>query len=329
MHKGIYKIAAAVFTVFITVSMLSACKMSTAGSASGGKKILLSMTDTDDTFRQLLTDAMISAASSEGVTLDVSYCGSSLEQQTSDISNAAANGYSAVIVRLVDASTALQMEVAAGDLPVIFVNNQPEDDYLMENKYVFVGSDEEEAGKLQAEWVLKKLGNPSKMNGIIMMGEKGHSGTTGRTTAVKQTIRDNGCDLNLVFIDYANWSDTYAASAMELFFKTGQSCDAIFCNNDTMALGVVEALKKEGIDPSKIPVCGVDATADGCSSIENGEMSFTAFQNADGQALSAIRAAQVISKGGKISSVEGGSEDGKYVWVPFEAVDASNVSQYK
>ncbi len=328
MRKLFRKIFAVTLTSAMALMLLSGCGNITAAS-SGGKKFLLSMNDEDDTFRKMLVDGMTSAAAEEGVTLDVSFCGNSLEQQTADISKAAANGYSAVIVRLVDASTALQMEVAAGDLPVIYVNNQPDEEYLEKDKYVYAGSSEEDAGALQAEWALKKLGNPSSMNVIIMMGEKGHSATIGRTNAVRHTLTDNGCNVNVVFKDYANWSDTEAAEKMAIFFRTGQPYDAIFCNNDTMALGVVEALKANGVDPSTVPVCGVDATSDGCASIESGEMGFTAFQNAEGQAKGAIKAAKVLSDNGKISSIEGGTKDGKYVLVPFEAVDASNVSKYK
>ncbi len=328
MRKTVKKLFAVALTSAMALMMLAGCG-NIAGSASGGKKILLSMNDDQDTFRKLLIDGMTAAAASEGVTLDVAYCGNSLEQQTEDISKAAANGYSAVIVRLVDASTALQMEVAAGDLPVVFVNNQPDENYLKKDKYIYAGSSEEDAGKLQAEWALKKLGNPSSMNVIIMMGEKGHSATIGRTDAVRHTLADNGCKMNVVFKDYANWSDAEAASRMKMFFRTGQSYDAVFCNNDTMALGVVEAIREAGTDPSTVPICGVDATADGCASIESGGMGFTAFQNAEGQAKGAVQAAIVLSKNGKITSVEGGTEDGKYVLVPFEAVDSSNVSKYK
>ena len=328
MNHIVKKLISVLLISVMPLSMLSACG-NIGGTASGGKKVLLSMTDTDDTFRKNLTDALTAAASSEGVTLDISYCGSSLEQQTADISSAESKGYSAVIVRLIDSSTALQMEVAAGKLPIIFVNNQPDDAYLTKDKYVYVGSDEEEAGKLQAEWVLKKLGNPSDMDAIIMMGEKGHSGTIGRTTAVQYTVKDNGCTLNTVFKDYANWTAEGAAADMKTVFKTGKSFDAIFCNNDTMALGVIEALKEEGIDPSTVPVCGVDATADGCEAISKGEMAFTAFQNAEGQAKGALQAAKVLAGGEKLKSVEGSTKDGKYVWIPFEGVDASNVTAYK
>jgi inositol transport system substrate-binding protein len=76
-------------------------------------------------------------------------------------------------------------------------------------------------------------------------------------------------------------------------------------------------------------VVGVDATADGCASIAAGGMDFTVLQSASGQGAKAVEGILAMMKGGSIADIEGGSANGKYIWVPFEKVDASNVSQYQ
>ena len=73
--------------------------------------------------------------------------------------------------------------------------------------------------------------------------------------------------------------------------KTGSEVDCVICNNDTMALGVVEACKEAGIDLNSVPVVGVDATADGCQSIQNGDMAFTVYQSGSGQESKAVEMA--------------------------------------
>lgn len=78
-------------------------------------------------------------------------------------------------------------------------------------------------------------------------------------------------------------SDSLTKEMMEVFFKTGQPYDCVISNNDSMALGAIEALKEHGDDLSEIPVLGVDATTDGCASIKAGEMAFTVYQSATGQ----------------------------------------------
>ena len=310
--------------------LISGCGASSSSqSSSSSVNILYSICDNDDTFRSSLSDAIMSAASSNGVTVDMQLCGSDVADQLEQISTAKSKGYDAIIVRLTDVSTALQIEVAANGLPLIFVNNQPDDDRLSDNEFVYVGSDEEEAGQYQAEYVIKKLGNPSSMNVIIMEGEKGHSGTIGRTSAVKNTLKDNGVNANYVFVDYANWTSDGAYDMMTIFEKTGQSVDAVFCNNDTMAIGVADYLIDNGATSANIiPITGVDATSDACAYIKEGKMSFTVLQDAATQGTCAVLAAKALGSGGTISSIDGATSDGKYIWVPYVPVDSSNVNNY-
>lgn len=104
--------------------------------------------------------------------------------------------------------------------------------------------------------------------------------------------------------------------------------DCVLCENDSMALGVIEVCREANIDLSALPVLGVDATADGCAAIESGAMAFTVCQSGAGQGEAAVKAAIRFAQGESVDSLEGVSEDGKYVWVPFEKVDSTNVSQY-
>ncbi|MDD6381201.1 MAG: substrate-binding domain-containing protein [Lachnospiraceae bacterium] len=330
MNKVIKKIISAACVATMSIGMLAGCgsTKSSSGSIDGsGTRIMLIGTDRDDAYRKLLMDGIADQAKKAGVTLDDEECGNDVEKQAEAARKAASGGYDAIICRIADASTAPQIELAAGDLPIIYVNNQPDETALKADKYMYVASDEEECGRLQAEYVIKKV-NKKEMNIVIMLGEKGHSATIARTRANKNTLKKEGINYHVLFSDYANWNDEQARHDLDLFFKTGQSVDAIFCNNDTMALGAVQALKDNGLDPSKIPVTGCDATPDGCKSIASGGMQYTVFQNAAGQARKAIEIAVALGKGGTAKGISGVTDNLLYGWVPFEPVDASNVKDY-
>ena len=316
-------------TSALIIGSFTGCGSSGSGSGGGSGLKLLYTTNTLDDYRTLLQNAIKDTASAEGVTLDVEEPATSVDEQIAQIKKAVEGGYDAVICMPVDVSTALQLEVVAKDLPMIFVNSMPTADHLEKDKHMYVGSREGDAGRFQAEYVWNKLGKPSSLNIVLFQGEPGHSASTGRSQAVHDFFKENGVNANFVFEDTAYWSDTIAAERFEIFLKTHQDFDAVFCNNDTMALGVCEAMKKHGFDLSKIPVVGVDATEAGCQSIANGDMQFTAYQSAKGQGEMSIKTAIAICKKGTAKDVEGITEDGTTVWVPFEPVDSSNVSSYQ
>ena len=301
-----------------------------ANTAKSGVRIYYLMTDVDQPYRKALADGVVKAAGTVGAYVTVDFCGESVVKQVEKIEAAAASGdYDAIICRLVDISTTLQVEIAAGDLPVVFINNEPSADYLKADKYVYAGSYEEDAGKYQAEYVWNKLGKPSNLDIVILEGAEGHSGTIGRTQAVKYFFLDNGVNANIVFMDYAKWTSEGAYEKLEMFKNTKQNFDCIFCNNDTMAEGAVKWLKDNGYNPADYPVAGVDATAEGCALVKAGDMYMTVLQDADGQGAAAVQACAKMAKNQSISDIEGASKDLKYIWVPFVPVDASNVSQFQ
>lgn len=329
------KRAIALVLSLVMMFSLAACGSGKSASSSSGAvdgkgvKLLLALHDETDTFLTALVAAMEEQAAACGAQMDIVYAENSVAKQKEQISQAASGGYDAIICRLADASTAKQMETAAGNLPILFINNQPDESALEADKYVYVASYEKEAGLLQAEYVWNKLGKPSSMNIIILKGQKGHSAVNPRSNAVRDYLRDNGVAVNIVFMDYADWSDTTAYDKLELFKLTGQSFDAVFANNDPMAIGAINWMKDNGYDTHKYLVAGIDATDGGKQAVRDGDMCMTVLQDTAGQGTAAVNGAIALAKGQSLSgTVDGATEDGLFIWVPFVTVDSSNVDQY-
>ena len=311
--------------------LLSVAGCSNSGGSQGSKgniKILLSLNEMD-TFRKTLVDATAERAAAEGVQLDVLDAEGSIENQVSYIKKAAEENYDVILCSAVSIDTVVELKASAGDIPIVFINSCPDEKYLEEGNYIYVGSDEQVAGQFQAEYVLEKLAGKSELNVAILKGPKGHSATSGRTKGAKQALSASGKKINYVFEDNADWDQEQAHMMLDLFLKTGSPLDCVICNNDSMALGVADACEAAGIEPGSILILGVDATADGCAAIENGEMAFTVYQSGKGQGSAAIDAAIRIARGESLKDMEGITEDGLYVWVPFEPVNISNVKNYE
>ena len=323
------RISAFILCIALIVGCLAGCGQSSGGSVSGnGLKIFMTVHDDTDTFLMALTEAMNNKAASAGVVLDAASCNGDATVQRQQIEKAVKDGYDAVICRLADASTILQMEIAAGDVPIVFINNEPSADYLKADKYIYVGSYEQDAGRFQAEYVWNGLGKPSSLNVVIMEGQKGHAAVPQRTNAVKYFFLDNNVKANMVFVDYGDWSDSVAYEKLEMFKITGQPFDCIICNNDPMAIGAIKWLKDNGYDTHKVLVAGIDATSGGCDAIRDGDLFMTVLQDTAGQGEAAIESAITLAKGKSVSTLAGATEDLKYVWVPFVPINSANIDQY-
>ncbi len=315
-------------TVLMAVSVCG-CGASSAGGGGGKGKILLALHDDTDTFLNVLVTAMQERAQKDGLNIDIVYAANSTDTQKQQLEDASKAGYSAIICRLCDASTTLQMEAAAGDVPIVFINNEPSESFLKPDKYIYVGSFEQDAGRFQAEYIWNGLGKPSKLDVVLLMGDQGHSAVEPRTDAVKYFFWDNNVDLNVVFCDYATWSDTLAYEKLDMFKLTDQHFDCIIANNDPMAIGAINWLKDNGYDTHKYLVAGIDATESGRQAVADGDMYMTVLQDTAGQGNAAIDAALALGGGGSLKDVEGATENLKYVWVPFVPVTKDNVGSLK
>lgn len=322
------KITAILLTLLLTVSLLAGCGSSGSGGSGSGIRVFLAV-GSIDTFRQIFVDAATASAASAGITLDMANAEGASETQIEQIKNAAASGYDAIICIPVDSATAQEIEAAADGIPIIFSSNLPDAENLEANKYIFVSSYEQEAGRYQAEYVMNLFSGQTELNVVMLKGEPGHSGATGREKGFKYAMQDAGITVNYVFEDHADWTVELAASEITQFLKTNQPYDCIVSHNDNMALGAIEALKNAGIDPSSVPILGVDATDVGVAAIASGEMDFTVYQPAEGQADACIEAAIALSQGNTIENIEGVTDDQTYVWVPYEPVDSSNYQDYE
>ena len=92
-------------------------------------------------------------------------------------------------------------------------------------------------------------------------------------------------------------------------FITSQGIDsieAVLCNNDDMALGVIESLKANGYntgDASKfVPVVGVDATAPALEAMSNGSLLGTVLNDAENQGIATTNIAAMAAAGQEITA---------------------------
>jgi ribose transport system substrate-binding protein len=192
-------------------------------------------------------------------------------------------------------------------IPVINVN-----DGLIETAPNYVGPKAIQNGELAAEWIANKINKEG--NVAVIIGMPKAFAARQRTAGFENWMKQNAPNVKIAEKQNADWDRAKAKDLASTWIKKHPDLKAIFANNDTMALGAVEAVKASG---KKILVVGVDGIGEAYESIKKGELSATidSFPKYKGQI--AVEAATRILGGQKLPRV---------IWTPQALIDSSNVN---
>ena len=86
-------------------------------------------------------------------------------------------------------------------------------------------------------------------------------------------------DIKLLDYQAADWDTTKANGIMSSYITTyGDKITGVFCANDTIAFGAIEALRAEGL-AGKVPVVGYDGATQAIEYVKNGDLLATVYTN--------------------------------------------------
>lgn len=198
-------------------------------------------------------------------------------------------------------------DAAERGIPTINVN-----DGIINIAPQFVGPRAVQNGELAAEWIAGKLGNQGKV--AIVIGMPTAFAARQRTIGFETWMNENAPGIEIVEQQNADWNRQKARDLAEIWINKHSDLAAIFCNNDTMALGVQEAVNASGRD---ILVVGVDGIGEAYDSIRAGEMDATvdSFPFYKGQIAVEVALRTL-----------GGQDLPRVIWTPQALIDSSNVN---
>lgn len=246
------------------------------------------------------------------------FCDAKASQTTQNdqIDKYIAQGYDVLCVNLVDrtdASIIVDKGKKAG-VPIVFFNREPvsADMERWEDTY-YVGVATEDGGKFQGEIFLeayeKEPGIDKNGDGVIqyvmLEGEPGHQDTTIRTESCIKTIQEAGIELERLETYSANWRRSQGKEIMEDWLGIyGDGIEAVFSNNDEMALGVLDAMEVMKIPKGSIKVIGLDGIEEAVAAVRDGCMLGTVLNDVDGQAKGIIDLAVALGRGETPTDIE-------------------------
>jgi D-xylose transport system substrate-binding protein len=101
------------------------------------------------------------------------------------------------------------------------------------------------------------------------------------------------------------WDNQEAQRIMEqLITDADNKVDAVFAANDGLANSAINALEAAGLDTTKIPISGQDATAAGMQNILLGKQTMSVYKPIEAEASVAAAVAEALLKGEDVSSVQ-------------------------
>jgi inositol transport system substrate-binding protein len=291
------------------------------GSATAGSNIGYTNPNFDHVFQQTLRDAAKAYAKKNGCSIQIEDAKEDVNTQISQIKNFIANKVDGIVVGPVSTDSTPQMTKLAVDagIPIAYVNRRPADVDKLGGTSTYVGSDNFQAGTLQAQAVCKIAGG--RGNAVLLEGTLSNEDALNRTNAVKKILGEAGCSgIKIVAEQQADWDRTKAADVVSNWIASGKNFNSVFANNDEMALGAVNALKAAGLNLENYIIAGIDATDDAIAALKAGDLKVTVFQDAAKQARDAVAAVVKAKTGEKLPA---------YTDVPFKTVTSENADSFK
>ena len=270
------------------------------------------MTDRNNVYQNMLADAVKARGEHYGIQLVILDGEDRAEKQVAQIENLIAQFYDGIIISPCSFEGVTNGVAAAHreGVPLITCNQVVSNQDLCAT---YVGSDAIESGRLQGELIRGVTGGKGRV--VVLSGTMGSEPEINRKTGLMQGLGDG---YTIAAYNSANWQRDQAMRITENWMQSGLEFDIVAAQNDNMAMGALKAVEDVG-NADKIKVWGIDAVIDACEAIKEGRLAGTVFQDAKGQGTAAVDAMVRLLQGEKLE---------KNIWIPYVAVDKSNVEKY-
>jgi len=252
--------------------------------------------------------------------------------QTGQIDAFIADGVDVLIINPVtpgSANVITDKAVEAG-IPLVYINREPdatEEARWEENDWdvTYVGADARQSGTMQGE-IIADLGldaidfnGNGKVDYIMIEGDPENVDAQYRTEFSVKALEDAGLEVNQIDDQVGMWDQQkgsdLVANSLSMY---GNDIEVVFCNNDAMALGALQAIQSAGRTVGKdIYLVGVDALSEALENVLAGTFTGTVFNDHFAQADGAADAAIAYLKGEDVEH---------YIGCDYVKVTADNVA---
>lgn len=188
-------------------------------------------------------------------------------------------------------------------LPVVFTDIEPFDE---ESEYpknsAFVGYDTGALGELAGKWLIRRLQNKERPH-VLIVASREHPA---RQQRCEQTLRLGLPKVSITIDDGCEFTRSRAYRAVRTHISEldpGQCLDAVFCTNDEMALGAVDALPPAIPATQSTVVVGIDGVLEAKALIDTADspLRATVVQDTHQLAICIVDVLEKMRRGSKVA----------------------------
>ena len=280
-------------------------KETTGGADMSDKKVGISIYKFDDNFMTLyrteLERYLVEDLGFKKENITIQDGKGDQAEQTNQIQNFIASGVDVMILNLVQASSAPSVTDMCNDagIPVVYINREPdaaeEERWATESiKATYVGADARQSGTYQGEEIVETsnkgdINGDGKVSYIMVQGDPENVDAQYRTEFSVKALTDAGIEVEQLLLQRGDWDQAKGQQIVQdALTQYGDKVEVVFCNNDAMALGALQAIEAAGRTVNEdIYLVGVDALTEAVQNVVDGKMTGTVFNDHFGQAQTA------------------------------------------
>lgn len=287
----------------------------------------------DDAFMTTYRNALQEILEGKGYTVTFMDGKNDQAEQNNQINNFIAQGVDALIINPVMTSAADQIIATVKDagVPTVLINREPTAEQMAAyDKLVYVGCDARQSGTMQGELILDTpnkgdINGDGKISYIMIQGDPENIDAQYRTEFSVKALTDAGMEVEELDLQRGDWDRNKGQEiAQNDLAKFGEDIEVIFCNNDDMAIGALQAIQAAGRKVNEdIYLVGVDALDAALNEVAGGNMTGTVLNDAQGQAEGAVKAMEELL-GGKTYA-----EGEQSIYVDYVKVTPDNVADFQ
>ncbi|MDI9504731.1 MAG: D-ribose ABC transporter substrate-binding protein [Clostridiales bacterium] len=230
------------------------------------------LSDTSNTFFVTMADAIEAKGAELGVKTIILDGANDSAKDVTNMEDLIAAGVDFVLYNPVDsdAAAAVVEKATAAGIPVISIDRSVNGAEVVSH----IASDNVYGGKIATEMIIELMGGEGAIAEI--QGMAGASAANERHQGFDEAIAAAGDKITVVSSQIGDWDTTKAMGIMENILMANPEVKGVFCANDNMAIGAVQACQQNG--RSDVIIVGFDAEQIALDAIEEGTMVATVQQ---------------------------------------------------